>query len=561
MSQIILSGSAFKGATDVDLLQDTIGQTFDSTAEKFPYHPAIVVKHQNISWNYKTYQQQVNSLALGLLAQGVKVGDRVGIWAPNCIEWSLVQFATAKIGAIMVCINPAYRLYELEYALNKVQCKVLILADKFKSSNYIEMIQTLVPELASLQGGARLLSKKFPYLELVIRTGDGHTKGMHNFSAILANGSAGDKRKLDAIAGQLMAADVINIQFTSGTTGSPKGAMLSHLNILNNGKIIGDGMLLTEQDKLCIPVPLYHCFGMVLGNLACITHGSAAVFPSESFDPLATLQTVESEGCTALHGVPTMFIAELEHPDFKRFDLTTLRTGIMAGSPCPVEVMKKVIGTMHMEHILIGYGQTELSPVSHMTAITDTIGKRVSTVGKPGPHLEVKIVDDKDNIVAVGERGEICTRGYSVMQGYWDDAERTAETINREGWLYSGDIGIMDSQGYVQVVGRIKDMIIRGGENIYPREVEEFLYTHPAIQDVQVFGIPDQKYGEQIAAWIILNQGANASEQDIRDFCAEQITYFKIPRYIRFVDEFPMTVTGKMQKFKMREEMIETLNL
>ncbi|MBL4632108.1 MAG: AMP-binding protein, partial [Paraglaciecola sp.] len=352
----------------------------------------------------------------------------------------------------------------------------------------------------------------------------------------------------------------INIQFTSGTTGSPKGAILSHLNILNNGNIIGDGMLLTEHDKLCIPVPLYHCFGMVLGNLACITHGSTAVFPSGSFDPLSTLQAIESEKCTALHGVPTMFIAELDHPNFNDFNLSSLRTGTMAGSPCPTEVMKKVINVMHLEHILIGYGQTELSPVSHMTAVTDTIEKRVSTVGQPGPHLQVKIVDDNRDLLPIGISGEICTRGYSVMQGYWDDEKRTAETIDSDGWLYSGDIGIMDSQGYVQVVGRIKDMIIRGGENIYPREIEEFLYTHPSIQDVQAFGVPDDKYGEQVAVWIVLKQDTNLNEQDVLDFCNNQIAHFKIPRYTRFVSEFPMTVTGKMQKFKMREKMIEELN-
>lgn len=560
MTKALLTESVYSGRTDGSLLTETIGILFDKTVEKFPNNPAIVVKHQNIDWDYKTYQQQVNNLALGLLSLGIKAGDRVGIWAPNCIEWSLTQFATAKIGAIMVCINPAYRLYELEYALNKVQCKALILADKFKSSNYIEMVQALAPELNELMPPESLQSCKLPHLEIVVRMGDEKTPGMHNFPVLLQTGACSDKASLDIIGANLLASDAINIQFTSGTTGSPKGAILSHLNILNNGNIIGDGMLLTEHDKLCIPVPLYHCFGMVLGNLACITHGSTAVFPSGSFDPLSTLQAIESEKCTALHGVPTMFIAELDHPNFNDFDLSSLRTGIMAGSPCPTEVMKKVINVMHLEHILIGYGQTELSPVSHMTAVTDTIEKRVSTVGQPGPHLQVKIVDDNRDPLPIGVSGEICTRGYSVMQGYWDDEKRTAETIDSDGWLYSGDIGIMDSQGYVQVVGRIKDMIIRGGENIYPREIEEFLYTHPSIQDVQAFGVPDDKYGEQVAVWIVLKQDTNLNEQDVLDFCNNQIAHFKIPRYTRFVSEFPMTVTGKMQKFKMREKMIEELN-
>lgn len=551
------------GPRHTQLLSETIGEAFDATVEKFPDHPALVVRHQNIRWNFLEYQQEVGRLATGLLALGIQTGDRVGIWAPNCVEWCLTQFATAKIGAIMVCINPAYRLYELEYVLNKVQCRVLIAADCFKSSDYLNMLQTLAPELQQHEanGKSQLSAAKLPHLEMVIRMGSDKTTGMLNFSDVCEMGTDTEHQRLVKISAQLNSQDAINIQFTSGTTGSPKGATLTHRNILNNGKIVGDGMLLSERDKVCIPVPLYHCFGMVMGNLACITHGSTAVFPAEAFDPLSTLQTVADEGCTALHGVPTMFIAELDHPQFDQFDLSTLRTGIMAGAPCPIEVMKKVISRMNMKDVLIAYGQTELSPVNHMTAVDDPLEKRVGTVGKPGPHLEIKITDENNQTIAIGERGEICTRGYSVMQGYWDGEEQTAETIDKEGWLHSGDIGIMDTEGYVQVVGRIKDMIIRGGENIYPREIEEFLYTHPAIQDAQVFGIPDKKYGEQVCVWIQLQESTELDGQALQEFCREQITYFKVPTVIRFVDEFPMTVTGKIQKFKMREIMVEELDL
>jgi fatty-acyl-CoA synthase len=548
-----------KGKQQTPLLEQTIGEAFDSTVERFPDHLALVVRHQQIRWSYREYQQQIEQLATGLLKLGIVPGDRVGIWAPNCVEWCLTQFATAKIGAIMVCINPAYRSYELEYALNIVQCKALITADQFKSSNYLGMLNRLAPELAQHDTAAALSSAKLPHLQVVIRMGEQQTAGMHNFADVCKMGTAQEQQQLAALKQQLKPDDAINIQFTSGTTGNAKGATLSHRNILNNGKIVGDGMLLTEQDKLCIPVPLYHCFGMVMGSLACITHGSAAVFPADAFDPFTTLETVQLEKCTALHGVPTMFIAELEHPDFDQFDLSSLRTGIMAGALCPTEIMKKVIARMHMEDVLIGYGQTELSPVNHMTEFDDPLEKRVNSVGKPGPHLEVKITDSDNNTVVIGERGEICTRGYSVMKGYWGDDEKTAETIDVEGWLHSGDIGIMDADGYVQVVGRIKDMIIRGGENIYPREIEEFLYTHAAIQDAQVFGIPDEKYGEQVCAWVKLNEGQSLSEEELVSFCKSQITHFKVPRIIRFVEEFPMTVTGKIQKFKMRDEMIEQL--
>ena len=545
-----------KGSTDVGLLSETIGKVFDDTAAKFPDNLALIVRHQNIRWTYQEYQQQVDKLATGLLAMGIKKGDRVGIWSPNNVQWCLTQFATAKIGAIMVCINPAYRLYELEYALNKVQCKLVITATHFKTSQYLDMLNELAPEIAQSDHLQPLTLAKLPHLKHIVQMGDDAVAGMSRFSDVVDLGQSEHHQQLATIADTLDQNDAINIQFTSGTTGAPKGATLTHRNILNNGKIVGDGMLLTEQDKLCIPVPLYHCFGMVMGNLACITHGSTAVFPESSFDPLTTLQAVAEEGCTALHGVPTMFIAELDEPRFAEFDLSTLRTGIMAGSPCPVEVMKKVIDIMHMDQVLIGYGQTELSPVNHMTKVDDPIEKRVATVGRPGPHLEVKLTDENNQTVAVGERGEICTRGYSVMQGYWDDEQRTKETIDADGWLHSGDLGIMDEDGFVEVVGRIKDMIIRGGENIYPREVEEFLYQHPAIQDVQVFGIPHEKYGEEVCAWVKLNDNESLDEDTLKQYCKNQITHFKVPSKIRFVDEFPMTVTGKIQKFKMREIML-----
>jgi fatty-acyl-CoA synthase len=458
----------------------------------------------------------------------------------------------------MVCINPAYRLYELEYALNKVQCKAVITAEQFKTSDYLGMLQQLAPELASCEPG-QLRADRLPDLRLVIRMGAGHSPGMFNFAAVCEMGGARERARMDEIAAGLKPTDAINIQFTSGTTGNPKGATLTHRNILNNGKLVGDGMRLTERDRLCIPVPLYHCFGMVMANLACITHGSAAVFPGEAFEPGATLATVAQEHCTALHGVPTMFIAELDHPQFGDYDLSTLRTGIMAGAPCPVEVMQRVIAQMHMGEVLIAYGQTETSPVNHMTSIDDSIEKRVGSVGRPAPHCEIKIIDASGAVVPIGEKGEICCRGYAVMQGYWGDPERTAETIDSDGWLHSGDIGVMDAEGYTQVTGRIKDMIIRGGENIYPREVEEFLYTHPAIQDVQVFGIKDARYGEQVCAWVRLREGATMTADELQDYCRDKITHFKIPHYIRFVEDFPMTVTGKMQKFLMREQMEKEL--
>ena len=553
-----LTHSYFCGASTTQIIYKTIGRYFDEMVQDHPDNPALLVRHQGISWTYRELQTRVDQLATGLLALNVRPGDRVGIWGPNSSEWVLVQLATAKIGAVMVCINPAYRLYELEYALNKVSCSVLICDVQFKTSDYLGMITTLAPELA-LSGQEHLQAEKLPHLQHVVRMGSEHTPGMHNFDDVCHMGGAAEVELLQALQKQLKPDDAINIQFTSGTTGNPKGATLSHCNILNNGFLTGLAMQLTPKDKLCVPVPLYHCFGMVMSVLACVSHGATMVFPGPSFDPEETLRTVEEESCTALHGVPTMFINELDHPKFADFNLSSLRTGIMAGAPCPVEVMKRVISEMHMESVLIAYGQTELSPINHITRPDDSLKRRTETVGRAMPWVEIKIVDQDGHVVPVGEKGEICTRGYSVMQGYWDDPVKTAETIDPSGWLHSGDLATMDDCGYVKIVGRIKDMIIRGGENIYPREVEEFLYQHPAISEVQVFGIADAKMGEEVCAWIQLNAGHTLTEQDVKNYCADQITHFKVPRHIRFVTEYPMTVTGKIQKFVMSEQMLASL--
>jgi fatty-acyl-CoA synthase len=557
---INLTQSYVHGASAIPLLGDTIGVHFDKAVRRWPNAAALVVRHQNIRWTYSELQREVDAVAAGLLALGLEPGDRVGIWSPNNAEWVLTQFATAKTGMILVNINPAYRLAELEYALNKVGCKGLITASSFKTSDYVGMLHHLAPELKQYQPGD-LHAANLPELRTVICIDAASQPGMFRFAEVAGMAGEAERQRVQCLADELQFDDPINIQFTSGTTGAPKGATLTHHNLLNNGFFVGEAMRLTERDRLCIPVPLYHCFGMVLGNLACVTHGSAMVFPSEAFEPLAVLETVAAERCTALHGVPTMFIAELDHPEFGRFDLSHLRTGIMAGAPCPIEVMKRVNEDMHMAQVTIAYGMTETSPVSCQSAVDDPLERRVSTVGRIQPHVEVKIVDEQGRIVPPGVPGELLTRGYCVMQGYWNDAERTAEAIDAAGWMHTGDLATMDEDGYCNIVGRIKDMVIRGGENLYPREIEEYLYRHPRIQDVQVFGVPDPRYGEELCAWVMLREGETATPEDIQNFCRGQIAHHKIPRYIKFVTEFPMTVTGKIQKFVMREVMIDELGL
>jgi fatty-acyl-CoA synthase len=552
-----LTQSYMTGEGSGQLLYETIGECFDRVVQENPDTLALVVRHQNTRWTYRELGEQVDRLAAGLVALGIEPGDRVGIWGPNSYEWVLTQFATAKIGAIMVCINPAYRLYELEFVLNKVECKAIIAAERFKSSEYLNMLNTLAPEISSCEPGY-LRAGKLPFLTTVIRMGDVRSPGMYNFEEVCVLGRTIESDRLAEIGRQLRPDDAINIQFTSGTTGNPKGATLTHVNILNNGFQSGKGMALTPNDRLCIPVPLYHCFGMVLGVLAAMSRGATMVFPSPVFDPLSTLQAVQEEKCTALHGVPTMFVTELDHPEFESFDVSTLRTGIIAGAPCPEELMKRIITDLHMENVLIGYGQTEVSPINHMTLPEDSLENRTQTVGRPIPYVEIKIVDTENRVVPIGEQGEICTRGYSVMKGYWNDDEKTEDTIIN-GWLHSGDLGTMNEHGYVRITGRIKDMIIRGGENIYPREIEEFLFTHPKISEVQVFGVEDMKMGEEVCAWIQLKENQTATEEDIRDFCKGQISHFKIPRYVRFVKEYPMTVTGKIRKIEMRAMMSEEL--
>ena len=549
-----------RGTTTPPLQDSTIGQALDATVARHGDREALVVPHQGVRWTWRDLASRSDAVAAGLLAMGLQPGDRVGIWAPNCAEWVLTQLATARAGLVLVNVNPAYRRSELEYALNKVGCTALVLAPALKTSDYLAIVNDLAPELATSTPG-QLQAAALPALRWVVRLGTPATPGMLNFDAVAGLATAASRARLAEIGPTLRATDAINIQFTSGTTGHPKGATLTHRNILNNGFFVGEAIRLTEADRLCIPVPLYHCFGMVMGNLGCLTHGATMVYPAEAFDPLAVLQTVQDERCTALYGVPTMFIAELDHPRFAEFDLASLRTGIMAGSPCPIEVMKRVQAQMHMHQVTIAYGMTETSPVSTQSAVDDPLEKRVSTVGRVQPHLEVMIADEQGRPVACGTTGELCTRGYSVMQGYWGDPAKTAEAVDADGWMHTGDLATMDAEGYVNIVGRLKDMVIRGGENVYPREIEEFLYRHPAVQDVQVVGVPDVKYGEELCAWIKLRDGASATPDEIREFCRGQIAHYKIPRHIRFVDGFPMTITGKIQKFVMRQESIAELGL
>lgn len=544
------------------LWRKTVPQVLAETALHHGARDAAVFPEQSIRWSYSELARKVDDLAAGLLAIGIEPGDCVGIWSPNRPEWLLTQFATARIGAILVTVNPAYRTTELEYVLNKVACKALVIATAFKSSNYVEMITSIAPELAEAEAG-RLSSSKLPFLRSVIvtspETSPTPVPGMLSFDDLLSLAGPAQRLRLDDITAKLDPDDPINIQFTSGTTGSPKGATLTHFNIVNNARFVVERMRLTADDRLAIPVPLYHCFGMVMGSLGCATQGAAMVFPGEAFDAETALKAVARERCTAFYGVPTMFVAMLDHPEFGNHDLSSLRTGIMAGAPCPTEVMKRVIADMHMREVTIAYGMTETSPVSFQSHCDDPLDRRVSTVGRIHPQLEVKIVDAEGRTLPAGQEGELCTRGYSVMRGYWNDDARTKESIDPAGWMHSGDLATLDREGYCAIVGRVKDMVIRGGENIYPREVEDFLHRHPKVQDVQVFGIPNKTYGEELCAWIVLKPGVTAEAEEITAFCKGQIAHYKVPRHIRFVDELPMTVTGKPQKFLMRERMVEAL--
>ncbi len=545
------------GSTDSTLLNTTIPQFLKESVSKYGLREALIFPDQRLT--YFDFDQAVDALAIGFLALGLNKGDRLGIWSPNRLEWVLTQFATARIGVILVNINPAYRISELEYSLNKVGCKALVLAEKFKSSEYLKMIQTLAPEINRCNRG-ELQAKNLPKLKHVIVMGDTDgSNGIWLFDEIKTLGGPNEKLKLSEIEKNLTPHDAINIQFTSGTTGQPKGATLSHFNIVNNAIFTTERINLTEIDRLAIPVPLYHCFGMVMGVLGAVSKGAAMVFPSEAFDPIQTLDALVSEKCTGLYGVPTMFVAMLQELDKTPRDLSSLRTGIMAGALCPVEVMKKVNNKMNMTEVTICYGMTETSPVSFQSFVDDPTNKRCETVGRVHPHLEVKIIDGLGKIVPVGEQGELCTKGYSVMKGYWNDSDKTDQSID-DGWMHTGDLAIFDQEGFCTITGRLKDMIIRGGENIYPREIEEFLFSHPKILDVQVFGIPDKKMGEVVCAWVVPVAGCRVDQDEIIQFCVDKIAHYKIPKHIKFVDELPMTITGKPQKFVMRDKMIKDLN-
>ena len=546
------------GTSDDPLKYMTISQLLDRACARHGGRTAAIFAENKLSLSWYDLRERSNDVAVGLLALGIGRGDRVGIWAPNRAEWLYTQFGTARIGAILVNINPAYRSSELEYALNKVGCKALIMARRHRSSDYVEMLRTVAPEI---DREANLLqAAKLPKLKHVVVLDDGpHPRSMRPFSQLMSLAGPGHRGRLDGLSAALDPDDAINIQFTSGTTGSPKGATLTHFNIVNNARYAAKAMALSAEDRLCIPVPLYHCFGMVLGVLTCTAVGAGMVFPGEGFDAEATLAAVALYKCTALHGVPTMFIAQLEHANFSNYDTSTLRTGIMAGAPCPIDTMRAVIDRMHMREVTIGYGMTETSPLSFQSCTDDPIDRRVSTVGRILPHVEVKIVDANGKVARIGESGELCTRGYGVMRGYWDDPERSAEAIDAAGWMHSGDLATIDEQGYCTIVGRLKDMLIRGGENIYPREIEEFLHRHPKVQSAQVFGVPDHRLGEEVCAFIVLKPNQSATTEEIQTFCRGQISHHKVPRYIRFVPEFPMTATGKPQKYVMRERIVSEL--
>jgi fatty-acyl-CoA synthase len=529
------------GTSATPLLGDTIGANLDRTVAAYGDREALVSVHQGLRYTYTEFADAVERTGRAFIAAGIQPGDRVGIWSPNCAEWALVQYATAKAGIILVNVNPAYRTSELEYALRQSGCRMLVAATAFKTSDYVGMVDEVRPEL--------------PELEKVVFIG-------RDWDEFVASGERVDAGELQARQDATQFDDPINIQYTSGTTGFPKGATLSHHNILNNGYFVGEGCRFTEEDRVCIPVPYYHCFGMVMGNLGSTTHGACMVIPAAAFDPEATLSAVQEEKCTALYGVPTMFIAQLEHPRFGEYDLSSLRTGIMAGSPCPVETMRRCVSQMHMEEVTICYGMTETSPVSTQTATDDPLEKRVGTVGRVHPHVEIKVISpETGRIVPRGEPGELCTRGYSVMLGYWNDPEKTAEAIDRGRFMHTGDLAVMDAEGYLNIVGRSKDMVIRGGENVYPREIEEFLMGHPDVADVQVVGVPDDRFGEELMAWIVCRGGAELDRDAVAEYCRGKIAHFKVPRYVQCVSEFPMTVTGKVQKYKLREQAIEELGL
>lgn len=551
-------GSYTSGTRQKPLIGETIGRYFDAKCDQYPDSMALIVRHQDICWTYAELRQRVDALAAGLLALGLARNDRVGIWSPNCAEWLVSQYATAKLGLILVNINPAYRVSEFEYAITAVGCKALIMAARGRSSDYIAMLRSIAPDLDDGVAG-RLSIERLPLLRLVITLGTERFHGCLRFDEALSVGGGDEHRSIENIASLLQCDDPVNIQFTSGTTGHPKGATLSHRNILNNGFFVGESIGLQPNDKLCAPVPLYHCFGMVMANLGCLTHAACVVYPSEAFEPLAVLEAVAAERCSVLYGVPTMFIGILNHAELARFDLSSLRTGIMAGSPCPTEVMRQVVDRLHMPEITIAYGMTETSPVSFQSSTDDPLERRVNSVGRIHPHLDVKLVDSDGQVVPIGEPGELCTRGYSVMLGYWDDSKLTAEVLDPEGWMHSGDLATLDGAGYCNIVGRIKDMVIRGGENIYPREIEEFLHQHPAVHDVQVIGVPDPKYGEELCAWVKVKSGHTLEAEELRQFCHGRIARYKVPKHVKFVESFPLTVTGKVRKIAMRAVMIKEL--
>jgi fatty-acyl-CoA synthase len=548
-----------QGATDRPLIGATIGETFDAMAMAHADRTALVVEHQQVRWTYAELKRRVDELALGLMRLGLEPGDRVGIWSPNCAEWVLTQFATAKAGLVLVTINPAYLRHELEHALNTVGCKALILAPGFRGTDYIAVLRELSPAIGAGDAGWRCPS--LPSLRTVIRLGPQRTPGMVNFDDVSQPADAADRDRLHQRGSRLQFDDAINILFTSGTTGAPKGATLSHHNVLNNAFLVGASINLDSHDRVCIPVPLYHCFGMVIGTLGCLAHGAAMVLPGEGFDAARVLRTVQKERCTALYGVPTMFIAMLDHPRFAEHDVASLRTGIMGGAPCPIAVMRRVVDRMHMPEVTIAYGMTETSPVSFQSSIDDPVERRVTTVGKVHPHLEVKIVDAHGRIVPRGDTGELLTRGYSVMLGYWGDDVRTRDAVDAAGWMHTGDLASIDDEGYCNIVGRVKDVVIRGGENIYPREVEEFLHRHPNVLDVQCVGVPDATYGEELCACVIVREGEQLTEEEIRDFCEGSLARYKIPRYVRSVTSFPMTATGKVAKYLLREQSARELGL